>query len=60
MDEFQLLDTLIQLEQVRIECEAMKAENAARERRGDAQAYGEDAFMKLCGCLESLRERIRG
>ena len=38
--------------------EAMKAENAFRERNGQAIAYGEDAFNIEAGNLELLAREI--
>lgn len=32
-----------------VEMEGMRAENATRERRGEALAYGDDDFAKLLG-----------
>ena len=49
---------------VNAEVEAMKAENANRERHGLAQAYGEAAFMAACrnlgGIATAIREVARG
>lgn len=44
---------------VNAEVEAMKAENASREDRGLAQAYGEEAFMAACRNLSDIATAIR-
>jgi hypothetical protein len=38
--------------------EAMKTANAARERRGEVQAYIEDAFMAEANSIESCANSI--
>ncbi len=59
LDNFVLMDTWLQSLQVLCGLEGAKAENAFRERRGEAQAYDELYFEALHGQLEFLRGRIQ-
>ena len=40
--------------------EAMKALNQYREIRGESQAYGEDAFLRIAFELETISRDLRG
>ena len=52
-------DLWLQAQQVLCELEALKAANAFQEQRGFAQAYGEDAFIRLADRLTQIQDSWR-
>ena len=41
-----------------VRAESMKAANASREYRGEAQAYAESAFASICNELENVEVQM--
>jgi hypothetical protein len=58
LDNTVMLDIWLQSLQVLCDLEGAKAENAFRESRGLAQAYGEEHFEQLCRHLQTLRKGL--
>ncbi|MFA5381816.1 MAG: hypothetical protein WC356_01530 [Candidatus Micrarchaeia archaeon] len=54
-----LLATYIEAMAVQAEIEAMKAANSDRERRGEVQAYPEEAFQEKAQYLFALVNQAR-
>ncbi len=59
MNGWHLLSIRLQMESLITEREAMKAMNEHRAMQGLAQAYGEEAFVKVQGCFEALINDLR-
>ena len=59
MDTCFELNIRTQMEALISEREAMKAANRQRQGQGFADAYGEDAFMRLAADFTRLNEEIR-
>jgi hypothetical protein len=59
MTNFQELLFRTQIEELISEREGMKVANKEREIRGEAPAYGEEAFCKLMQCFANIGESIR-
>ena len=58
MMETKMLDIRLQMERLISEREGMKALNEWRARRGESQAYDEEAFMRNGDGFEALARRL--
>ena len=58
MEDWQLR-LQIEVMAIMVSFEGMKAENMARRRKGQAEAYGEDAFFELADALDLRASQLR-